>query len=159
MEEHGQVGFPQRRRGWIRGQPRDPAACRVDVESVGPELPESEFVECREAVQRPIQSLVREVFDLLGQVDGLAVVIRADAIAGRQVWVASEFREGLDVYGPTRNALGEQRQHPVDVGERGQGQTTSTIPATASWTLGSSDTASTMATCAARRGSIRCRMS
>ena len=92
--------------------------------------------------------------DLFGQVDGLTVVIRADAIADGGVRIAGELHEGLDVHRPTGDAFGEQRQHPVDVAERGQGQTTSTIPATASWTFGSSDTASTMATCAARRGSM-----
>ena len=68
--------------------------------------------------------------------------------------VFAEFAQRLDVVRPAGDALGEQRQGAVDVDEGDQGQTTSTMPATASCTLASSETACTMATSAARRGSM-----
>ena len=161
LEEDTQVGLAQDDfAGGIRRKPRHPPTRRLDFEPVGSELPESDFVERRDAVERRVQPIVGEVVDAFRQVHGPGVVAGADAIAGPGIAVAAArplrrpLRQGLDVHRSPRDAFGEQRQHPVDVGERGQGQTTSTIPATASWTLGSSDTASTMANWAARRGSM-----
>ena len=128
----------------------------LHVEAVGPELAESQLVEDGESVYGRVEGLVWKVVDDVRQVHAATVVPGVDAIAGADggSGVTRKLGSGLDVNDPSGDALGEQRQHPVDVGERGQGQTTSTMPATASWTWGSSDTASTMAISAARRGSM-----
>ena len=135
---------------------RNAPHCRGQVEAVGAELAKAQLVEHRGAVGAGVPRRIAEGVDRVWKIEAAAVVAGVHAVAGLR---ASKFAHRLDVVAAPGDAFGEQRERALDVDQRRQGQTTSTMPATASCTLASSETACTMARSAARRGSMPFSMS